>query len=80
MLKVGDKVRVRRWKDMVNEFGYDKSSINCDFVDDMKIHCEKVYQIRKIYGDEVIWLNGISWDFSADMLEDPNTGKAVSIA
>lgn len=40
-LKIGDKVTIRRWEDMVKEFGYDGSSIHCDasFTNEMRYLC-----------------------------------------
>lgn len=46
--KVGDKVRVRQWDDMVKEFGYDGVDIYIDnyyFVEEMKQYCGKTYEV-----------------------------------
>lgn len=53
--KVGDKVRVRQWDDMVKEFGYmngDRNYINTPMVavmPEMKQYCGKVVTICKVY-------------------------------
>lgn len=53
--KVGDKVRVRQWDDMVKEFGYlckDDTIINMPvsyFTNHMRQYCGKVVTICKVY-------------------------------
>lgn len=50
--KVGDKVRVRQWDDMVEEFGlYDREDISipsCFFVKEMREYCGSVVTIRNL--------------------------------
>ena len=50
--KVGDKVRVRQWDDMVEEFGlYDRKDIgipSCFFVKEMRKYCGSVVTIREL--------------------------------
>nr|DAZ13778.1 MAG TPA: hypothetical protein [Caudoviricetes sp.] len=50
--KVGDKVRVRQWDDMVKEFGlYNRKDIDipsCTFVKDMRKYCGSVVTIHKL--------------------------------
>lgn len=74
--KVGDKVRVRQWNDMVKEFGYDGVNIYIDeyyFVEEMKQYCGKTYEVcdtnsfRCILKTENEVLN---WFFTDGMLED----------
>lgn len=74
--KVGDKVRVRQWDDMVKEFGYDGVDIYIDnyyFVEEMKQYCGKTYEVCNAdwfcYNlkteNEVL-----DWSFTDGMLED----------
>lgn len=90
--KVGDKVRVRQWDDMVEEFGINEGgSINClwHFVDGMKKFCGEIATIigfdyapnnrDRVYlrfNNEK--LNENDWDFSTDMIEPytPRVAKA----
>lgn len=82
--KVGDKVRIRQWDDMVEEFGTNKSGyIKClyGFVDEMKKFCSEIATIIEIgyvpnNGNSRIYLrfnneklNENDWDFSTDMIE-----------
>lgn len=77
--KVGDKVRVRQWEDMVKEFGVDEfGDINTTgtyFLTKMKEFCGGVYEIRSVLGKSY-WLKdgdeSIEWYFTDDMLEDVN--------
>ena len=49
--KVGDKVKVREWDDMVEEFGTDEDDdIDCNlcFVKDMKEYCGKEMTISRV--------------------------------
>lgn len=77
--KVGDKVRVRQWDDMVKEFGYDGVDIYIDnyyFVEEMKQYCGKTYEVCNAdwfcYNlkteNEVL-----DWSFTDGMLEDVNS-------
>lgn len=90
--KVGDKVRVRQWDDMVEEFGINEGgSINClwHFVDGMKKFCSEIATIigfdyapnnrDRVYlrfNNEK--LNENDWAFSTDMIEPytPRVAKA----
>lgn len=54
VVHVGDKVRIRAWDDMVEEFGLDDDSeIPCraTFVEDMREYCGREYTIDGIYGE-----------------------------
>lgn len=77
--RVGDKVRVRQWDDMVKEFGYDGVDIYIDnyyFVEEMKQYCGKTYEVCNAdwfcYNlkteNEVL-----DWSFTDGMLEDVNS-------
>ena len=76
--KVGDKVRVRQWDDMVKEFGERFGAIDtpfCFFISSMKVYCGLVYEIAKVYGcyyelksNEKSYIK--KWYFTDDMLED----------
>ena len=74
--KVGDKVRVRQWDDMVKEFGVDKfgdiSTKTGYFTKQMKEFCGGVYEIDSVL-EKGYWLkdrDGYFWYFTDDMLED----------
>lgn len=86
MLKIGDKVRVRRLKDLVNEFGmkggvrFDRS-IECgqyaNFIESMFKFCGGIYQVTRLNG-QYITLDGAGWyTYTTNMLEDPETGAPV---
>lgn len=84
MLKVGDKVRVRRWRDMENEYGLHTSideAIDCEFVfvKYLKEYCGRCFTIWQIHPDGCILLEDVLGVFCTDVLEDPETGAAVSI-
>lgn len=52
--KVGDKVRVREWEDMANEFGIDAcGDIDCEisFVTSMAMFCGRVVTIKDVNGN-----------------------------
>lgn len=74
--KIGDKVRVRQWDDMVKEFGVDKigdiSTKTGYFTKQMKEFCGGVYEIDSVL-KKGYWLKdrtGYFWYFTDDMLED----------
>jgi len=53
--KVGDKVRVRQWDDMVEEFGGGAGSIDtpaCSFEEDMRLYCGTIVTIMKTAKEE----------------------------
>lgn len=77
--KVGDKVRVRQWDDMVEEFGTDEAGrINqktgCRFTEEMKNFCGGVYEIfyvlERAYLLKDEYGHTYYWYFTDDMLED----------
>lgn len=77
--KIGDKVRVRQWADMKEEFGLDgNGAINCrcHFVKAMREYCGKVLTISHECNG-AYWCNKSSWTFSDDMLEPACDSKIV---
>lgn len=76
--KVGDKVRVRQWDDMVKEFGSDGEDIHIDsclFVKEMKQYCGRTYEV---YGKSLYYILAtenevLEWCFTDSMLEDVNS-------
>ena len=79
--KVGDKVKIRQWDDMANEFGYeddDEDMIDCrfGFTDLMKKYCGKTATITVIDHDNEVQLvfddKNVTpefYNFSTDMIE-----------
>jgi hypothetical protein len=75
--KVGDKVRVRKWEDMENEFGLNvHGDINCkySFVNDMTRYCGQIVTIKNVFsGHYCIEEDGkfypIHWIWTDDMFE-----------
>lgn len=70
--KIGDKVRVREWDDMLKEFGGDDHAISCTcfFMDCMKPLCGKVFTVIVERSTGSYGLDGEAsgWAFSDDML------------
>ena len=70
--KVGDKVRVREWDDMLKQCGGNDHTISCAciFVDCMKPLCGKVFTVTEVKNDYSYRLDGEAWRwaFSDDML------------
>lgn len=70
--KIGDKVRVREWDDMLKEFGGDDHAISCtcSFIDCMKPLCGKVFTVIVERSTVSYGLDGEAsrWAFSDDML------------
>ena len=73
--QVGDKVQIREWDDMENEFGLDfDGDINCrfTFTKNMKTYCGQTLIIKDMsyiyeYDDYSYHFSGISYKFSVDM-------------
>lgn len=78
--KVGDKVRVRQWDDMVEEFGTDEvgridTKTGCRFMEEMKKFCGGVYEICSMLGRNYLLRDGektIYYYFTDETLEDVN--------
>lgn len=72
MYKIGDKVRVREWDDMLKEFGGDDHEISCTcfFMNGMKPLCGKVFTVIEERSTISYELDGEAsgWAFSDDML------------
>lgn len=70
--KIGDKVRVREWDDMLKEFGSNEVMIfcTCFFMDCMKPLCGKVFTVIEERSTVSYGLDGEAsgWAFSDDML------------
>lgn len=82
--KIGDKVRVKAWDKMVNEYGVDCDGdikTKCFFSPLMKCYCEKIYTIKEVrdvshtahtvFGEpDAYKLDGIEdWVFDDEMIE-----------
>lgn len=79
--KVGDRVRVRAWKDMVGEFGtdsYGAIKVPCSFMPEMKQFCGRTVTIRRVIAGDAYRIkeDDYGWSFSSGMFEDPKTSKA----
>ena len=84
--KIGDKVRIRQWDDMVEEFGVDGGDIlvgGCCFVEEMKQYCGKVFEIYDVWSfcynlkteDEEL-----DWNFTEGMFEDVDFSPSLGIS
>lgn len=77
--KVGQKVKIRKWDDMVSEYGVDGlGDIACDgtFVKGMKPLCGLIFTISEINDTHVYFKKDpaynnmyTNWEFSTDMIE-----------
>ena len=80
--QVGDRVRIRSWDDMVEEYGYDENDdsipVDYTFIRDMEQYCGLEGTIVRIRGedDDIAVIeddegNQIAWDYTIgfDMLE-----------
>ena len=72
--KVGDKVKVRQWDDMVDEFGLDDEDIDMKyyFLQEMKDFCGRIVTIKNVVGDiyEIIEDVNNNYCWTDDMFED----------
>lgn len=78
---VGEKVRIRQWDDMAEQYGFDDGSILCGafFVNEMKYLCGKEFTVTAVsnigrknrYGDEYRLVSGCTsrYTISSDMIE-----------
>lgn len=86
--KVGDKVRIRQWDDMVEEFGENYGIINVGtevFSYAMKYLCGKIAIIKATGANNHVWLefkgnvdNTNYWLYTTDMLE-PYTPRVAKV-
>ena len=71
--KIGEKVTIRQWDDMVNKYGIDifgNIGCHCGFLKEMKIYCGKqliITGIHKTHYDT----NIRTYYWSEDMFEPP---------
>ena len=80
-LKVGDKVRIKEWDDMVEEYGLDTEGdimVKCSFVQSMSKFCGEVVTISKVVEDDLYEIeeDDTGYMFSTDMfksIEDDST-------
>lgn len=78
MYKVGDKVKIKSWEQMVSEYGYDAENklINvptCNFVSEMKPYCGKEMTIKEVHKNVHFYYlmyedNGV-WEWCTEMIE-----------
>ena len=81
--KVGDRVRIKTWEKMAQEFGVDedgdiRTSNTFYFNKSMKQYCEKIYVIKNVnyYNDYYYRLEGIDdYTFNDDMIEQKELTK-----
>lgn len=82
---VGDRVRIRQWQDLVNEFGTDEDGdIRCGkhlFVKEEKKFCGKEYTIVG-FGKDEVKLNDYfdGWAITTDMIEKVYEDKKINMA
>lgn len=69
---VGQRVRVRQWDDMAEQYGCAGNNISCDcvFVDDMRRFCGQELTITSIYGNHCSFKEDVPYNWSLDMIED----------
>ena len=82
--KVGDKVRVRKWDDMVKEFGVDgDGDIDCNshtcFIKSMKGLCGKEFVVEEVEANSYyLGYEAGDYDFTDEMLETVEQKEAVN--
>lgn len=78
VFNVGDRVRIRQWEDMAEEFGTDGDDIYCEatFVDGMRYLCGKEFVVsgvdKEIFDSYKYMTEDpafASWSITGDMLE-----------
>ena len=75
--KIGDKVRVKAWERLVEEYGLEENKLgkyirvrNINFIDDMKEFCGKVVTIERIEDDVyIIAEDDWYWAWTDEMFE-----------
>ena len=74
-IKIGDRLRVREWEDMAEEFGAVGDEIACDltFTQSMRYMCGMPFTVEEISSDSRRFFSkeGIEWcwNITSDMLE-----------
>lgn len=88
---VGEKVRIRQWDDMAEQYGFDDVSILCgaSFVNEMKYLCGKEFTVTAVskigrknrYGDEYCLVSGCTsrYTISSDMIESIDTVNSPDV-
>ena len=80
--KIGDRVRIRDWDDMVAEFGLsDRGSIPCEYVftQGMRDLCGSEYVITGVVGGRCLLYPRVEWNISADMIEHCDRTKTPPV-
>lgn len=87
-MKIGDKVKIRKWDDMVNEFGLDEDGYikfeNLTFVEEMKQYCGLTMTVMNVYKDGTFTLfgDGEVWEWREWMIEkeyQPKHAKEIEV-
>lgn len=77
-IHIGDRLRIRHWDDMEEEYGRDDDSIKCKFffTQNMRRLCGREFTVSDILGDKIMSEERVEyerelgvWNISADMLE-----------
>ena len=88
---VGEKVRIRQWDDMAEEFGLNAIGIPCasSFVNDMKYLCGREFTVTDVlntgrinkYGDKYCLVRGCTtaYTISSDMVEPVDIADSANI-
>lgn len=67
---VGDKVRIREWEDMAEEFGVDSSGNICNsFVTSMKKYCGEILTVKTRGGEYTMKEDNGKWTWNDSMIE-----------
>ena len=72
--KVGDKVRVRQWDDMVKEFGVWARAIDtteCSFDEGMRLYCGTIVTIKEVKNNDSYYIeeDNEDWYWTDEMFE-----------
>ena len=72
--KVGDKVRVRQWDDMVKEFGEWAGAIDtpeCSFEEEMRLYCGTIVTIKEVKNNDSYYIeeDDKDWFWTDEMFE-----------
>lgn len=84
MFKKGDYVRIRSWKDMVEEFGFNKfgtiDSMEPAFCDEMSIYCGEIRLVSEVdEEDNSYLLEGIDFWFPAASLKAAEKQRKLKV-
>lgn len=87
-VRVGDRVRIREWDDMAEEFGIDDGSILCQyhFPEAMKEACGRTATVRSVdtsggveLGFDEVEMGKRCWIYSVDMIEKIEDAPDVAV-